>query len=130
MKTMKLGYVIQYVPDVEKAVAFYEKAFGIERQFVHEGGQFAQMNTGATALAFCSEELAAEGCSFEPVRLERKGPGIEIGFLSDQVEAAFDRAVSAGATPVLAPIKKPWGQTVAYVRDLNGFLVEMCTPMG
>jgi lactoylglutathione lyase len=24
----------------------------------------------------------------------------------------------------------PWGQTVAYVRDNNGFLVELCTPMG
>jgi lactoylglutathione lyase len=25
------------------------------------------------------------------------------------------------------PKKKPWGQTVAYVRDLDGFLVEICT---
>lgn len=23
-----------------------------------------------------------------------------------------------------------WGQTVAYVADLNGFVVELCTPMG
>jgi hypothetical protein len=25
--------------------------------------------------------------------------------------------------------EKPWGQVVAYVRDLNGYLVEICTPM-
>ncbi|MDR7307276.1 hypothetical protein J2X15_002563 [Rhodoferax saidenbachensis] len=24
----------------------------------------------------------------------------------------------------------PWGQTIAYVADSNGFLVELCTPMG
>jgi lactoylglutathione lyase len=30
----------------------------------------------------------------------------------------------------MAPTKKPWGQTVAYVRDLDGHLVELCTPMG
>lgn len=24
----------------------------------------------------------------------------------------------------------PWGQTIAYVADINGFLVELCTPMG
>ena len=27
-------------------------------------------------------------------------------------------------------IPKPWGQRVAYVRDCNGALVELCTPMG
>jgi hypothetical protein len=25
---------------------------------------------------------------------------------------------------------KPWGQTVAYLRDINGVLVELATPMG
>lgn len=25
---------------------------------------------------------------------------------------------------------KPHGQTVAYVRDPDGFLIEICTPMG
>lgn len=24
----------------------------------------------------------------------------------------------------------PCGQTIAYVADINGFLVELCTPMG
>jgi hypothetical protein len=28
------------------------------------------------------------------------------------------------------PTVKPWGQTVSYVRDLDGFLVEICSPMG
>ena len=23
----------------------------------------------------------------------------------------------------------PWGQTIAYVADINGFLVELCTPV-
>ena len=27
------------------------------------------------------------------------------------------------------PATKPWGQTVAYLRDNSGFLVEICTPM-
>jgi hypothetical protein len=38
--------------------------------------------------------------------------------------------VAAGALPAAEPVRKPWGQTVAYVRDLDGFLVELCTPMG
>ena len=48
----------------------------------------------------------------------------------DDVAAAFARALESGATPVVEPVTKPWGQTVAYVRDLNGFFVELCTSMG
>jgi len=46
------------------------------------------------------------------------------------VAAAYRRAVDAGAVSVVAPDARPWGQVVAYVRDLNGVLVELCTPMG
>ena len=49
---MQLGYVILYVPDVTAAVSFYEAAFGLSPRFIHESGQYAEMETGATALAF------------------------------------------------------------------------------
>jgi len=50
--------------------------------------------------------------------------------VTDDVRAAFARAVAAGAVALMPPKDKPWGQTVGYVRDLNGALVELCTPMG
>ncbi|MGH2373808.1 MAG: VOC family protein [bacterium] len=68
---MKLGYVILYVKDVAKVVSFYEAAFGLARRFVHESGQYAEIETRAT-----------------------------------------------------------WGQIVAYVRDLDGVLVEIASEMG
>jgi lactoylglutathione lyase len=40
------------------------------------------------------------------------------------------RAVAAGAQLVREPVEKPWGQTVAYVRDPNGTLVELGEPVG
>jgi lactoylglutathione lyase len=46
------------------------------------------------------------------------------------VHAAVARAVDAGASHVVEPMVKPWGQTLAYVRDDTGFLVELCTAMG
>jgi hypothetical protein len=30
---------------------------------------------------------------------------------------------------VKAPETKPWGQIVAYVRDNNGCIVEICSPI-
>jgi lactoylglutathione lyase len=45
------------------------------------------------------------------------------------VETAFKRAIAAGAIEVARPARKPWGQTVSYVRDPNGLLVEICSPL-
>lgn len=125
---MKLAYVILYVPDVAAAVAFYEAAFELTRRFVHESGTYAEMETGATALAFASEELVAQTChGFRPNRSSETPAGAEVAFVVDDVAKAFAHAVSAGAAAYVAPLQKPWGQTVSYVRDLNGFLVELCS---
>jgi catechol 2,3-dioxygenase-like lactoylglutathione lyase family enzyme len=123
----KLGYVIVYVPDVQKALDFYQRAFGLEERFVHESGQYGELETGATALAFADETATVACHAFEPNRKTNKAAGAEVAFVVQDVKAATVRAVEAGATQVVPPTKKPWGQTIAYVRDLNGFLVELCT---
>jgi uncharacterized glyoxalase superfamily protein PhnB len=126
---MPFGYTILYVKDVEKTVAFYESAFRLRRKFVHESG-YGELDTGATKLAFASVELAtSNGVSFVPASPEGPAPAVEIAFVTEDVAAAFAAAVKAGAVPVAQPRQKPWGQVVAYVRDLNGFLVEICSPM-
>ena len=126
---MKLGYTILYVTNVEATVSFYESAFGLKRQFVHESG-YGEMITGETKLAFASVELArSNGVSFQEVLYEGLPPAFEIAFTTDDVPFAFKHAVEAGATPVAEPKQKPWGQLVCYVRDINGFLVEICSPL-
>ncbi|GKS91057.1 VOC family protein [Acidovorax sp. SUPP2522] len=126
---MQFGYTILYVEDVPGTVAFYEAAFGLSRRFVHEAGDFGEMETGATALAFSSLQLMAQ-LGKNPQRAVAGAPQCEIAFTTADVAAAVDRAIQAGATLVQAPESMPWGQTVAYVHDCNGFLVELCTPMG
>lgn len=128
---MKLGYVIIYVPDVLQAVEFYEKAFGLTRNFVHEGGDYAELATGDTALAFTSESLrAANGVETLDNRPLAKPAGVEIALVTSDVQTSYETAVVAGARPLKKPEQKSWGQTVGYVRDLNGFLVEICSPVG
>ncbi|MBY0237599.1 MAG: hypothetical protein K2W93_21650, partial [Burkholderiaceae bacterium] len=70
------------------------------------------------------------GCDYVVAASSAAPLGIEIGFACADVAAAFERAVAAGATAIKAPLTKPWGQTVAYVRCPDGTLVELCTPMG
>jgi uncharacterized glyoxalase superfamily protein PhnB len=66
---------------------------------------------------------------FQPSDSARPPASFEIAFATEDVAAAFDRAVKAGAAATVPPKVKPWGQTVAYVRDMDGHLVELCTPM-
>jgi len=125
---VKFAYTLAYVSDVEKAMTFYAKAFGLEAGFLHESKQYGEMVTGGTKLGFVHHDTAAShGFDYEKLSTRKTAPGIEIGFVTDNVEKAFAQAVSAGATAVSKPTKKPWGQTVSYVRDCNGLLVEICS---
>jgi hypothetical protein len=82
-------------------------------------------------LAFASHRCAELLMPGGYVRPAGGGPaGVEIAFYTADVPAAFSQAVAAGAV-VLAEAKvMPWGQTVAYVRSLEGTLIGLCTPMG
>ncbi len=128
---MKFAYTILYVKDVAQSVAFYERAFGLKQRFIHESGQYAEIETGGTLLAFAANELAHSNLpqGFQENNLSNLPAGIEIGFVAEDVAAAFSQAVEAGASAVVNPKMKPRGQIVAYVRDLDGILVELCSAM-
>ena len=126
---MQFGYTILYVDDVASTLAFYERAFALPTRMLHESGGYGELETGATALAFASRAMLREmGKNPQPPALA--APTSEIALVTGDVPAAVARAVAAGATLVQDPMDMPWGQTIAYVGDLNGFLVELCTPMG
>jgi lactoylglutathione lyase len=126
-----LGYVIVYVPDVARSLAFYERAFGLARGFVSAAGDYAELSTGETRLAFASETLAHDSL---PGGFRANAPGelpagFQVSLVTTDVAGAYRRATDAGAKPVAEPAAKPWGQTVAYVRDPDGILVELATSM-
>jgi len=128
---VKFAYAILYVQDVTKSVEFYENAFGFVRKFVSPGNDYGELSAGETTLSFASTLLAKSNLSngFTESSLTNKPFGIEIGFTTDKVEETIKAAINAGATIVENPKTKPWGQTVAYLRDPDGFLIEVCTPM-
>ncbi len=123
---MKFGYTILYVPDVMKTISFYENAFGFHRGIVHESQDYAELQTGDTTLSFMAvESLKQMGHS--PGRADNQNPTFEIALITGDVTAAVQKAISEGAILVQEPEDMPWGQTVGYVKDINGFLVEICS---
>lgn len=126
---IKFGYTILYVEDVEESISFYENAFGFSRKFITPDNDYGELITGETTLSFASKKLASQNLKdgFIESSLEDKPFAIEIGFITDNVPEVLQKATSFGAVIVSEPVEKPWGQIVAYVRDLNGFLIEICT---
>jgi len=128
---MKFGYTILYVESVAETRAFYKRAFGLARGMVTEGHEYGDLQTGDTKLAFAANSFAKglTAVPFEAAASGKSAPPLESGLVTESLEADFERAVAAGAEVVKRPETKPWGQIVGYVRDNNGFLVEVCSPM-
>ena len=127
---MEFGYTIIYVNSVQQTMDFYHQAFGLETKFLHESTMYGEMNTGQTTLAFAAHSLSElNGLSITHNQLQNPPAGIEIAFVTNNIHDAYQKAIDAGAQPLKEPTQKPWGQTVAYVRDINGVLVELCTPI-
>ena len=129
---MKYKYTIIYVSSVEETLEFYKKAFGFEVKFIHESKAYGELETGETTLAFASHEMGDMnlGGKYLKANINDKPFGIELAFVTDDVLAAFEKAVASGAVPLKEPEEKPWGQIVAYVRAVDGSIIELCSPIG
>lgn len=123
---MIFRYTILYIKDVPATLKFYGRAFGLTQGFLHESGDFGELQTGETKLSFCSIKLMEQlgkRVATEPPAL----PCFELAFETEDVAAALARAVEAGAELVQGVEQMDWGQTTAYVRTPDGTMVEICT---
>jgi lactoylglutathione lyase len=127
----EIGMTLLYVRDVQASVGFYENAFGIERE-ANAPVEFAkifQRSAGST-LGFVQRDFAKEHVHrVAEVAPEREPPPVVVLFVVSDVDAMHQRAISAGASSVCGPEDKPLGFRVAYLRDRDGFLVELATPV-
>ncbi len=128
-----MKYWCLVVPDVPRAVAFYEAAFGFNLRSMHPSEGYAELEAGETRIAFLGEAFVRDMDLQSHVETRRSRPsappsGGLPACVTTELERDWERALAAGAVPVKMPEEKPSGQTTGYVRDLNGALVELTTP--
>lgn len=128
---MKYRYTIFYVENVEETIQFYEKAFGFQRKFVTPEKDYGELISGETTIAFATFKLAQSNFKkeFQKIRHNEKPIGMEMAFVTEEIEKDFQKAIQAGASEFQKITTKPWGQKVGYVKDNNGILIEICTPV-
>jgi lactoylglutathione lyase len=123
MQLQAPDYVVLVVDDLERSLAFYQGVLGLA--LGHRSGPYAQLATGRTRLALFERGAMSEALRTPLHAPDPDAPGFEIGFKVDDVDVAWVELVGLGATPVVPPTTRPWGQRTAYVRDPDGHLVEL-----
>ena len=125
---MIFRYTILYVDDVAASLDFFVRAFGLEKRFLHESGDYGELSTGETRLAFSSKALMRQ-IGKAPGTPSVHEPVFEIAFETADVRSALARALEAGARLLQDAREEAWGQTTSYVADPNGYVVEICSPV-
>ncbi len=127
---VKFSYMIFYIKDLEKTLAFYKAAFDLETGFKAESNLYAELKTEGVKLAFVLEKFERKVIpEFYSHDLNKPPAACEIVFTVADVSAALEKAKNAGATEIVAPKQMPWGQTICYVRDPEGITIEIASEM-
>jgi uncharacterized glyoxalase superfamily protein PhnB len=107
--------------DARKAIEFYERAFGAQSRYTFEDGQgrvmHAEIKIGDSVLMMC-DEMPEMKC-FSPETL--KGATSSLYLYVEDVDAAFDRAVKAGAQVKMPVADMFWGDRAGTVVDPFGY---------
>lgn len=124
---LRFGSTVIYVDDLPATIDFYRRALGMEPRFYDEAAGFAELGPeGQIALAaHRAGELMMPGAFNQA---GKQVSAVEIAFYTGEVQAAFDRAVAAGARELTPPRVMAWGQTVAYVQSPEGTILGFVTP--
>lgn len=117
-------YVVLVVGDLDRSLDFWTGTLGLA--LGHRSGPFAQLDTGRTRIALYERAAMAETLGRDRLAApDPQGPGFELGFKVDDVDAAYAELTSQGVPGVVEPRDRHWGQRTGYVQDPDGHLVEL-----
>lgn len=120
--------MVLYVEDIDRALEFYTGILGFKERV--RQGPYAELETGTTTLCLVERRYVHETYGHQ---VPPPGQGAsEVGVLVEErphVDELYQRALKGGATSVAEPKDEPWGQRVSYVRDPDGHLLEICSPV-
>jgi PhnB protein len=116
------------VRDANRALEFYKQAFGAEVLGVAPGpgGKVlhASLKIGDSMLMLNDEFPEFGG---DPAPTATRGSGVALHIYIDNVDAAFERAVSAGATVKMPLMDQFWGDRYGVVIDPFGHKWSLAT---
>jgi lactoylglutathione lyase len=117
----RLGYVILFVRDLERSVAFYRDVIGLP--FRLQGDGYVEFATQGAKFGLYDRNRLEELTGQDPEPPDR--PGGEVVLLVEDVDAEAARLGAAGAAILSGPVDRAWGHRTVHVLDPDGFVVEL-----
>lgn len=117
----RVGYVILFVGDLDRSVAFYRDVIGLP--FRLHGDGYAEFATEGARFGLYDRQRLGELTGHDAAAPSR--PGGEVVFLVQDVDAEAARLRAAGATVLAGPVDRPWGHRTLHLEDPDGFVVEL-----
>ena len=113
----RISLITLGVADVARAAAFYERLGW--RRAGESQAEIAFFQLAGQALALYPRTMMAEdmGCPAEGAGSVALAQNLRT---REEVDRAYEEAVSAGGKPLRTPYETPWGGYVAYVADPDG----------
>jgi predicted enzyme related to lactoylglutathione lyase len=117
----RLVTVILEVSDLDRSVALYRDAFGVD---LHPGDNGVEDRwIGGEHAEISWREGAYLHFALYPAK-ERPTSGVQITFSVDDIDSAHAAAVRAGARALHEPRTEPWGRSGRY-EDFDGNVIEL-----
>lgn len=116
----RLDYVIRFVGDLERSVAFYRDVLRLTPRV--QGDGYVEFNIENVKFALYERRKLPELIGSAS---ERAGPEGEVVFVVDDVEVWARRLKDAGRDVLSGPTDRPWGHRTLHVADPDGLIVEL-----
>ena len=115
----QLDYVIAYVSDMQRSVAFYRDVLGLPLKFTSPG--WSEFKTGSTTLA-----LHRTGDAKDEARQGMPPAGqAQLGFMVDDLSAAYEELKVRDVYFSIPPQKQTSGATLAVLHDPDGLSITL-----
>lgn len=108
---MKLTYVIEFVADMDRAVAFYRDVIGLPLKYQSPG--WSEFTTGETTFAL------------HPASEKNPAGTREIGLGVPNLQQFYDEMTAKGVSFTMPPTRQDFGGTLAQFVDSEGALISV-----
>ena len=129
---MHLTHIRLLVSDFDACFRFYRDVMGLEAVWGEEGSGYADFKVGeGLALALFERQAQAEAVGTDHLPSKATSQDrVSLVFGSDDLDADFQSLKGRGVQVVAEPADHPeWGIRVAYLRDPDGNLIEINSPI-
>jgi len=121
-----LGYVVLFVEDLDRALAFYRDKVGLPVRFQDKG--YAELAVAGSKFVLLARsrlpELVGAAHTGRPASGAHEA-GVTL--LVEDVDRVHRELSGRGVTFLAGPQSRPWGQRTAYFQDPEGHLIEIAT---